>query len=177
MELTKDFDDEAFGLALASWTFVDLSGLTPKFASLFGDVFLSSPDGTWWYLDRTAGSLLPEWASAQEMVDELQTEEGQDRYLLATLALAAGREGYELAENEVFDWVDEPAEGGRVDLGNIQVTEFAVAMAVAGQIHAEAQLHAIVGEDAKELLGEDGTALRDLPGAQPEYASDLGKVD
>src|SRR3954454_12153901 len=155
MELTKDFDEEEFGLALASWTFVDLTGLKPEFASVFGDVFLAAPDGTWWYLDRTAGTLRPEWANAQEMVDELQTDAGQDMYLLAPVALAAARGGLELGPGQVYDWVEEPALGGRVDLGNIQVSEFAVAMAVAGQIHADQHVRWIVGEDADDVgLGD-----------------------
>jgi hypothetical protein len=146
MELTKEFDEEQYGFALASWTFVDLSGLTAEFTSLFGDIFFRGPEDSWWYLDRTAGTLRPEWASAQEMVDELKTERGQDMYLLGGVALAAERTGMVLAPTEVFDWTVEPALGGPIDLRNITVNEFSVALAVAGQIHAD-QLAAIADTD------------------------------
>jgi hypothetical protein len=137
MELTKDFDPDHYGFALASWTFVDLTGLTPVFASLFGDVFLEAADHSWWYLDRTEGTLRPEWADAKEMVAELETEIGQDMYLLGGVALAAERAGIVPGEAEVYDWLIEPADGGAIDVRNLKVEDFTVALAVAGQIHAD----------------------------------------
>jgi hypothetical protein len=53
MELTKQFGEEQYAAALESWSWLDLQGKTPRFASLFGNVFLEDADGAWWFaVDR-----------------------------------------------------------------------------------------------------------------------------
>lgn len=54
-----------------------------------GDVFLESADGTWWFLDTFEGQFVRGWNSRADLTADLDTEGGQDRYLLATLAMAA----------------------------------------------------------------------------------------
>jgi hypothetical protein len=137
MELTKEFSEDQYGFALQSWSFLDLTGLTPQFTSLFGDIFFEAPDRSWWYLDLTEGSLLPEWSTASEMVDELQTERGQDQYLLGGIATAAANAGLELGPTEVYDFILSPVMGGRVHVNNLLVTEFSIAASIAGQMHAD----------------------------------------
>lgn len=158
MELTKEFSPEQYEFALESWTFLDFSGLTPHFTSLFGDVFFQAPDQSWWYLDLVGGTLLPEWPNAVEMVEELQTERGQDQYLLGTIALAGAKDGLELAPTQVYDFLVSPLQGGRIEAQNLIVADFITAVNLIGTLHAEIQ--ARMGED------EDTDAVFDaLPGA------------
>lgn len=53
MDLTKQFGDDQYVRALDSWSWLDLHGEIPRFASLFGDVFLEDEVGAWWFLDTT----------------------------------------------------------------------------------------------------------------------------
>lgn len=142
MELTKEFSPEQYEFALESWTFLDFSGLTPHFTSLFGDVFFQAPDASWWYLDLVAGTLLPEWPTAQEMVDDLQTEPGQDQYLLGTIALAAAGNGLVLAATQVYDFLQSPLAGGRIETQNVILADFITAVNLIGTLHAEIQVRA-----------------------------------
>ncbi|MGV9763098.1 hypothetical protein [Micromonospora tulbaghiae] len=52
-------------------------------------MFLESADGTWWFLDTFEGQFVRGWNSRADITADLDTEGGQDRYLLATLAMAA----------------------------------------------------------------------------------------
>jgi len=45
LDLTTKFDADQYRGALESWRFLDFSGKTPIFTSLFGDVFFQSADG------------------------------------------------------------------------------------------------------------------------------------
>ena len=153
MELTKEFTAEQYEFALDSWTFLDFAGMTPVFTSLFGDVFLQDPHGGWWYLDMVAGTLLPEWPNAQEMVEELQTEGGMDRYLLAPVALAAAKEGLVLADTQIYDFLVSPLLGGQVDVQNLVLADFITAVNLIGTLHAErlvAEAEAFEAAEASE---------------------------
>lgn len=153
MELTKEFSPEQYEFALESWTFLDFTGLTPHFTSLFGDVFFQAPDASWWYLDLVGGTLLPEWPDAQEMVDELQTERGQDQYLLGTIALAAAADGLVPAETQVYDFLESPLAGGRIETQNVILADFITAVNLIGTLHAEIQArHAADDEDSDALF-------------------------
>ncbi|MEU8070653.1 hypothetical protein AB0B20_12935 [Micromonospora sp. NPDC049151] len=83
MELTKQFSEREFAAALESWAWLDLDGKAARFTSLFGDVFLESADGARWFLDTFEGQLIRGWGSRADLTAELDTEDGQDRYLLA----------------------------------------------------------------------------------------------
>lgn len=162
MELTKEFSPEQYEFALESWTFLDFTGLTPHFTSLFGDIFFQAPDESWWYLDLVGGTLLPEWPNAVEMVEELQTERGQDQYLLGTIALAAANDGLVPAETQVYDFLHSPLQGGRIETQNVILADFISAVNLIGTLHAEIQAR-MADDDA------DTDAVFDaLPGADSD---------
>jgi hypothetical protein len=62
MQLAKTFTAEQFTCGLESWHWLDLRDKTPRFASLFGDVFLQDESG-WWFLDRLEGNIDGAWDS------------------------------------------------------------------------------------------------------------------
>ena len=135
MELTKTFTLEQYARALESWHWLDpLDGKTPRFTSLFGDVFFEAADG-WWYLDTLGGELKRPWDSRDLMGRVLATEDGQDEYLLGGLAMAADRKGIRLGPDQVYDFTHPPALGGSFDVKNIQTIDFVVGVNIAGQIH------------------------------------------
>jgi hypothetical protein len=139
MQLTKQFTMEQYAQTLDSWLWLDgLDRLTPSFTSLFGDVFLTAADGAWWFLDTMGGTLTREWPDRDALVAALDTEEGQDRYLLGGLAFGAGlRRGLPLPDDHVYAWTPPPMITGSFDVDAITTFPFIVAVHVAGQIHAQ----------------------------------------
>jgi hypothetical protein len=136
MQLTKTFPAETFSSALESWAWLDLAGKEPVFASLFGDVFLEAADG-WWFLDTLDGSLERLWPGHEELLEELATDRGQDRYLMGALAEAADKLGLHLGENDVYDLMPPPVLGGTFAVENVFMQSFVVAVNIAGQLHKQ----------------------------------------
>lgn len=134
MQLTKIFSKQQFDQALESWRWLDLGDREPMFASLFGDVFLHDGDG-WWFLDTLEATLTREWDSKQDMMEHLNTDQGQDRYLMGALAMAAERNGLVLGDDDVYDFMPPPILGGSFAVENIFVHSFVVAVSISGQIH------------------------------------------
>nr|WP_296075613.1 hypothetical protein [uncultured Actinoplanes sp.] len=133
------FSDDQYSRALESWEWLDLDGLTPRFASLFGDLFLEALDGSWWFLDTFEGQLTREWADHDAMAAALDTEPGRDRYLSAGLAIGAyQRRGLRLGVDEVYAWAPPPLITGSFDVDDIGVFDFVVVVFVAGRLHGEA---------------------------------------
>ncbi|MBP2354904.1 hypothetical protein JOF29_006014 [Kribbella aluminosa] len=136
MELTRTFTDTQYAHALESWTFLDLDGKVPVFTSPFGDVVFQAEDGFWW-LDTLEGTLTRPWASAQELERELDTEDGQDQYLLAGLVVGAAGEGVVPSGDQVYSFAHPPQLGGEIALGNLEVLDFVVSLNILGQIHTQ----------------------------------------
>jgi hypothetical protein len=138
MQLTKQFTEEQYMKALSSWYWLDgLDALTPGFASLFGDLFLVDADRAWWFLDTMEGTLNREWNGRDELLATLDTEQGQDRYLMGGLALGAfHRRGLELGPDQVYAWAPPPMITRSFEVDDIAVFPFVVAVHVAGQFHA-----------------------------------------
>jgi len=109
-----------------SWQWIGLDGKKPVLTSLFGDVFLASKDG-WWYFSLLDGSLTRRWADRDALQSELDTEDGQDEYLLGGLAMAASVRGLTLQPNKVYAFIIPPVFGGEVTAENIRTIDFDVA--------------------------------------------------
>ena len=134
VQLTKTFSADQYTRALESWTWLDFTGKTPLFASLFGDVFFEAGDGCW-HLDTLDGEFARVWDSREAMEASLATPEGQDHYLLGGLAMSAERSGITLDLSEVYDLAPPPILGGPLKVENITKMDFVVALNIAGQIH------------------------------------------
>ena len=133
MELTKRFSAEQFARGLESWGWLGIGAKAPVLATLFGDVILQ--DGrSFWFLDSVGGSLTPTWSSVDALKSDLNTAEGQDRYLLGGLAMAAERNGLVLGPNDVYDFTIPPILGGKFDVDNVKVMDFVVSLYLAGQL-------------------------------------------
>ncbi len=138
MELTKRFSDEQYARGLSSWDWLDLSGKAPRFASLFGDLFLEDEQGGWWHLDTFEGRLGQRWPDAAALTAELNTEEGQDRYLLGALAMGAfHRRGLELGPDDVYAWAPPPMITGSFAVDDIRVFKFVAVLHIMGQTHRQ----------------------------------------
>lgn len=136
MDLTRSFTPEQFARGLESWRWIGLSGKVPIFTSLFGDVFFRSDDGLWW-LDTLEGRLALGWPTDAALQADLATPDGQDRYLLAGLAMSAERRGLVLGGDEIYVFEQPPVLGGPVDSGNIGKIDFVVGLSLAGQLHEQ----------------------------------------
>ncbi|MEV5208255.1 hypothetical protein AB0K35_12365 [Micromonospora sp. NPDC053740] len=138
MELTKQFSEREYAAALESWAGLDLDGKAPRFTSLFGDVFLESADGAWWFLDTFEGQLVRGWNSRADLTAELDTEGGQDRYLLAPLAMGAyHRRGLQLDASQIYAYAPPPIITGSFDVDRIEVFGFVAVLTAAGQLHGQ----------------------------------------
>jgi hypothetical protein len=136
VDLTHRVAADHYARGLETWHWLDFSGKTPVFASLFGDVFFESDNG-YWFLDTVEGTLTKLWGSRNQMDLALSSAEGRDQYLLEGLATAAAKRGLLVGPNEVYDFKHPPILGGPLDVNNLSVMDFAVALNIAGQIHSQ----------------------------------------
>lgn len=136
MDLTRSFTPEQYARALESWDWADLAEKVPVFTSPFGDVFFKAADG-FWFLDLVEGTLTLTWPTAAELTADLNTAEGQDRYLLAGLAWAAERQGVSASGDKVLGFAIAPILGGSVSADNLEVIDFVVSVHLAGQLHRQ----------------------------------------
>lgn len=139
MQLTQQVSKAAYEAAFESWSFLDFSGKRPLMASLFGDVFLRTPDGVWWF-DVRAGTLSRVWGTSRGWQAELATSEGREKYLLARLAEEADQAGLTLGSEEVYAFRTPLVLGGDFDVSNLAVRDFAAAVNLAGQVHCQARV-------------------------------------
>jgi hypothetical protein len=136
MELRRQFSEEQFARGLTSWEWIGVGDREPLFASPFGDVFFRADDGIWW-LDTLEGSLTRPWTDAGAMAADLDTEDGQDRYLLGGLALGAARRGLVLGPGQVYGFAPPPILGGPIDVDHIMVLDLVVWLTIMGQTHEQ----------------------------------------
>jgi hypothetical protein len=136
MEPIRQFPPELISDALESWSFLDVGNKEPLFASPFGDLFFKAGDG-FWFLDAIGGNLSRRWSTEQELSASLNSGEGQDEYLMLGLAAQAEEGGLHPSSTEVYGFRVPPVLGGAVDVGNVEVADFVVAINLMGQIHAQ----------------------------------------
>lgn len=138
VRLTRQFPPKDYAAALESWgTFLDLAGATPLLTSQFGDVVLARAGDGVYLLDVLAGTLTREWDDVDAMADALETPEGRERYLRASLVTAAFRAGTIPDETQVYDFVTPPVLGGALAVDNLRPTDFVVTVNLDGQIHEQ----------------------------------------
>jgi hypothetical protein len=136
VDLIRNFSADQYTRALESWDWIGIGDKSPAFTSPFGDVFFHSHDGLWW-LDTLEATLTRPWANADELTAELNTPEGQDRFLLAGLAASAERRGLTPGPVQVYGFKVAPILGGKVSVENIEVTGFVVSINILGQLHRQ----------------------------------------
>jgi len=126
-------DIAAIWQALEAWDWLDFAEKEPFITTCFGDVFFESKSGIF-FLDTLAGSLEKVASSKDGLQEILNSEEGQDHYLMAGLALAAQENGLTIGEGECLDFKVSPVLGGPLTIENINVMPFVVSLHIAGQI-------------------------------------------
>jgi hypothetical protein len=137
MDLIRRFSPDLLSKALTDWQWLaDLAGKQPIVTSAFGDVFLQGDDGVW-FLDTVEGKLSREWDSPTSLQAQLNTVDGQDRYLMAGLAVAAFDSGLLPDDRQVLSFKVAPVLGGSFELQNIEVSDLMVTLSIAGQIHQQ----------------------------------------
>ena len=119
--------------ALESWDWMDFSDKTPFITTAFGDILFESKEGIF-FLDSIGGSLDKVTVTKKELQNILNTEDGQDHFLMAGLVVAARNEGLFLDEGECYDFKVSPALSGPMDIGNLQKMSFKVSLHIAGQL-------------------------------------------
>lgn len=124
--------------ALEGWGWLGgLTGMTPALANAFGDLFLQASDGSFAFLDTLGGSLERMWPDAASLQAAINTSQGQDEYLLIGLFRDAATAGLEPGPEQVLSFRVPPVIGGELAVENLEVTDFVVAVNMAGQIHEQ----------------------------------------
>ncbi|WP_169815481.1 T6SS immunity protein Tdi1 domain-containing protein [Nocardia yamanashiensis] len=136
MDLIRVFSPEQYDVALESWSWLVTGGQDPWCATAFGDILFGSAEGIW-ILDLVTGTYEWTWPTPQAAQADLDTIEGQDRYLLAALAQGAERRGLILGPDEVYAFTLPPKAGGELTVENIRVMDFALYANLLGQMHAQ----------------------------------------
>jgi hypothetical protein len=135
--LIRHFSPDLLSEALTDWQWLaELAGKRPLVTSAFGDVFLQGDDGVW-FLDTVEGKLSREWDSPTSLQAQLNTVDGQDRYLMAGLAVAAFNTGLLPSDRQVPSFKVAPVLGGSFEPQNIEVSDLIVTLSIAGQIHRQ----------------------------------------
>lgn len=137
MDLLRPFTPAAFAYGLASWSWLGIQGKTPRFATLFGDVFLESLEG-WWFLDTVEGTLEMRWPTAVELKAELESPDGRTDLLLEDLVLGAARHGVVPQDDEVLTFMPHPRLGGRFSAEAVVAVRFELALRLSGEVHRQA---------------------------------------
>ncbi|MEN8637117.1 T6SS immunity protein Tdi1 domain-containing protein [Pseudoalteromonas distincta] len=119
--------------ALEAWDWFDFSGKSPFITTAFGDVFFESEDGIY-FLDSLGGTLDKVTDSKLQLQEILNTQDGQDHYLMSGLVVAARESGLTLEEGECYDFKVSPALNGTLELSNLQKMSFKVSLHISGQL-------------------------------------------
>nr|WP_216645230.1 DUF1851 domain-containing protein [Isoptericola halotolerans] len=133
----RPFPAAAFSYGLASWSWLGIQGKTPRFATLFGDVFLESLEG-WWFLDTVEGTLEMRWPNAVDLTAELESPDGRNDLLLEDLVIEAARHGVVPQDDEVLTFMPHPRLGGRFSADSAVAVRFELALRLAGEVHRQA---------------------------------------
>jgi hypothetical protein len=99
--------------------------------------FEETPIGTSELPHQSSTFLLEQWVDRDAVQNALDTEDGQDEYLLGGLAMAAASRGLTLQPNEVYTFSVPPIIGGQIAIENMEATDFDVALTIAGQLHRQ----------------------------------------
>ncbi|WP_207207323.1 hypothetical protein [Xylanimonas protaetiae] len=134
MQMLRSFSPSAFAFGLASWSWLGTHGKTPRFTTVFGDVFLESLDG-WWLLDTIEGTLTLRWTNIVDLYAELDSDEGREEILLEDILVEVLDRGVLLRDDEVLAFVPHPAAGGRLAAESCSPLRFELALSLAGQVH------------------------------------------
>lgn len=140
MDLVRQFPADVIGRVLQDWSWLigptSPGPLEPVASTLFGDVFLRGADGVW-FLDMVEGSFERRWPDVAALETELGTTTGQDTYLMAGLAVAAAARDAVPDPTQVLVFKIPPVLGGSLDVDNLDVEDYEVASALAGQLHRQ----------------------------------------
>ena len=125
--------------ALDSWRWLGIDKFRPLLVTAFGDIFFDTPSGIQ-FLNTIDGSLK---YAAEDMLNGLywllSSSDGREKWLLEILVRGAQARGQILAAGQCYDFKIPPALGGAMDVGNVHMTNFAVKMNIAGQMHRQAK--------------------------------------
>jgi hypothetical protein len=136
VQMLRSFTPDAFAYGLASWSWLGIDGKTPRFTTVFGDVFLESLEG-WWLLDTIEGTLTLRWATAVDLYDELDSTSGREEILLEDILMEALQRGVQPRPDEVLTFMPHPVLGGRLSGDSCVAVRFELALRLAGQVHSE----------------------------------------
>ncbi|WP_026972748.1 hypothetical protein [Aliagarivorans marinus] len=122
--------------ALQAWDWLDLDGYTPLAVTAFADVFFEG-HGHVVFLDRVGGELHPVCANQQELKLVLESEEGQDHYLMPSLVEQAQERGMQLNPGFCYDFLTSPRLNGPVTIENLCIRGFVESLQQTGELLAQ----------------------------------------
>jgi hypothetical protein len=143
-DLFIEVDDGKVDLLLEEWRWLVGPEAEILRITIFGDLFLSTPDGHVHWLDTGSGTYQEVACSVKEWGREAQARGPAWFHLKPLLDLR--ETGAELAEDQVYSWIHPPMLGGEETAGNINLMDV--------QAHVS-------------LMGRIAHAIKDLPPGTP----------
>ncbi|ELA7884033.1 DUF1851 domain-containing protein [Vibrio parahaemolyticus] len=121
---------------LTAWNWLDFSDKTFVTANLFGDMFLESSEGIYFF-DTLEGTLTVIATDQNELQSLLNTKQGQEQLLMVSLVSEALANKLILSENECYDFIIPPCLGGELSVDNLQLMPFLSKLVAAGSIYSQ----------------------------------------
>lgn len=167
MELIRHFSPSDLTSALDDWFWIGLEGLTPRFATAFGDLVLTGRGGEW-FLDTIGGRLF-QIAADEAAVDALlATDQAQLDLLHADLVEAGLNAGLVPSASQVYSFTHPPMLGGQLSGDNLEVGDFQVVMSLGGQIHRQLKDLPDGTPITIQLAGQNSAEPAPTPVARPK---------
>lgn len=120
---------------LEDWAWLLSGEFRAMAASKFGDWFVQRPDGSVEMLDLVEGKLKKVAETGAEFQARLNTPQGRQDLLLADLIEQLHERGMVPGPGECYSFKTPPVLGGAIDPDNVELSDLAVWVSIAGQIH------------------------------------------
>lgn len=129
-----DYDGD---MLLEDWQWLLQGKYSLWFVTKFGDVFLKAKAGSVAWLDVTSGSVSVVAASEQEFLELARGPDNLDRWFMRNVVDHQAAIGMSPARNQCISFVQPVVLGGKLESTNLELTDAAVHLSIAGQIHRQ----------------------------------------
>lgn len=119
---------------LSDWRWLVPEELRPFCMTVFGDWFFTDDSGKVLFLDLVDGRLKEVADSKEDWLCKRDMPEHRDRWFMPALANACFDAGMVLGGGQCLGYKLPPSVGGKLELGNMEVTDIMIHESILGQI-------------------------------------------
>ena len=119
---------------LSGWEWLLPEVYLPLYSTVFGDLFLSSPEGTIYFLNTLDGKLIDAADNEPDLHHQLASKELHDEIFLPPLVASLSQRFGQLKEGHCYGVIVPPSLGGRLTSENFHVLLLSEHLAALGSI-------------------------------------------